>query len=36
MKTEKLMPNSMMPEGLANGMSLDDFVSLVRFLAAQK
>jgi putative heme-binding domain-containing protein len=35
-KDEKLLPNSMMPEGLANGMSIEDFASLVHFLAKQK
>ena len=35
-KEETLLPNSMMPPGLANGMSIEEFVSLVRFLAAQK
>ena len=34
--SEKLLPNSMMPAGLANGMSLEDFSSLVTFLAQQK
>jgi hypothetical protein len=33
---EKLLPISMMPAGLANGMSMNDFASLVRYLAAQK
>ncbi|MDX1564569.1 MAG: NPCBM/NEW2 domain-containing protein, partial [Phycisphaeraceae bacterium] len=33
---EKLLPNSMMPPGLANGMSLEDFASLVNYLAMQK
>ena len=35
-KEEKLLPTSMMPVGLANGMSIEDFVSLVKFLAKQK
>jgi putative heme-binding domain-containing protein len=35
-KDEKLLPNSMMPPGLANGMSIEDFASLVHFLARQK
>ena len=34
--SETLLPISMMPEGLANGMSIEDFASLVHFLAAQK
>lgn len=34
--SETLLPMSMMPPGLANGMSLEDFVSLVHFLASQK
>jgi putative heme-binding domain-containing protein len=34
--SETLLPISMMPAGLANGMSLEDFASLVHFLAAQK
>ncbi len=33
---ETLMPTSMMPPGLANGMSLQDFASLVHFLASMK
>ena len=33
---ETLLPISMMPAGLANGMSIEDFASLVHFLAAQK
>ena len=33
---ETLLPISMMPAGLANGMSMNDFVSLVHYLAAQK
>jgi putative heme-binding domain-containing protein len=35
-KEETLLPTSMMPPGLANGMSIEEFVSLVRFLASQK
>ncbi len=35
-KEEKHLPNSMMPEGLANALSLDDFAALVHFLAAKK
>jgi putative heme-binding domain-containing protein len=35
-KTEVLLEKSMMPEGLANGMSLEDFVSLVKFLESKK
>jgi putative heme-binding domain-containing protein len=35
-KDETLLPNSMMPEGLANGMSVQDFASLVSFLEQQK
>lgn len=35
-KEEKHMPNSMMPEGLANALSLDDFAALVHFLASHK
>ena len=35
-KSEDILPISMMPPGLANGMSLEDFASLVRFLANQK
>ena len=34
--SETLLPISMMPAGLANGMSIQDFASLVHFLAAQK
>lgn len=34
--SETLLPISMMPAGLANGMSLEDFASLVHFLAEQK
>lgn len=34
--SETLLPISMMPAGLANGMSLNDFASLVHFLAKQK
>jgi putative heme-binding domain-containing protein len=33
---ETLLPTSMMPPGLANGMSIEDFASLVHFLAAKK
>ncbi len=35
-KEEKHLPTSMMPEGLANALSLDDFAALVHFLAAKK
>ena len=35
-KSEDILPISMMPPGLANGLSLEDFASLVRFLANQK
>jgi putative heme-binding domain-containing protein len=35
-KAEVLLEKSMMPEGLANGMSLVDFVSLVKFLESKK
>ena len=35
-QVKTLLPISMMPEGLANGMSIEDFASLVHFLAAQK
>ena len=34
--SEILLPISMMPAGLANGMSMNDFASLVHFLADQK
>ena len=34
--SETLLPISMMPAGLANGMSMNDFASLVHYLAAQK
>jgi putative heme-binding domain-containing protein len=34
-KEEKHLPMSMMPEGLANALSLEDFAALVRFLAAR-
>ncbi|MFP6894008.1 MAG: hypothetical protein VCA18_09675, partial [Opitutales bacterium] len=34
--SETLLPISMMPAGLANGMSIEDFASLVHFLAARK
>ena len=34
--SETLLPISMMPAGLANGMSMNDFASLVHFLADQK
>jgi putative heme-binding domain-containing protein len=34
--SETLLPISMMPAGLANGMSIEDFASLVHFLASQK
>jgi putative heme-binding domain-containing protein len=35
-ESETLMPTSMMPPGLAGGMSIEDFASLVHFLASQK
>ncbi len=35
-KEEKHLPVSMMPEGLANALSLGDFAALVHFLAAKK
>jgi putative heme-binding domain-containing protein len=35
-KEEKHLPASMMPEGLANALSLDDFAALVHFLAQKK
>ena len=35
-KADKHLPTSMMPEGLANALSLDDFAALVHFLAAKK
>ncbi len=35
-KEEKHLPGSMMPEGLANALSLEDFAALVHFLAAKK
>lgn len=35
-KEEKHLPMSMMPEGLANALSLEDFAALVHFLAARK
>ncbi|MBC7366530.1 MAG: c-type cytochrome [Undibacterium sp.] len=35
-KAEKHLPNSMMPAGLANALSLDEFAALVHFLAAKK
>ncbi len=35
-KSEKLLPNSMMPAGLASGMSIEEFASLVTFLSQQK
>jgi DNA-binding GntR family transcriptional regulator len=34
--SEALLPISMIPAGLANGMSIEDLASLVHFLAAQK
>ena len=34
--SETLLPISMMPAGLANGMSMNDFASMVHFLAKQK
>ena len=35
-KEEKHPPTSMMPEGLANALSLDDVAALVHFLASKK
>jgi putative heme-binding domain-containing protein len=35
-KEDKHLPTSMMPEGLANALSLEDFASLVHFLASKK
>jgi len=35
-KEEKHLPTSVMPEGLANALSLDDFAALVHFLASKK
>ncbi len=35
-KADKHLPTSMMPEGLANALSLDEFAALVHFLAAKK
>jgi putative heme-binding domain-containing protein len=35
-KEEKHLPISMMPEGLANALSLGDFAALVHFLASKK
>lgn len=35
-KEDKHLPTSMMPEGLANALSLEDFAALVHFLAAKK
>lgn len=35
-KEEKHLPVSMMPEGLANSLSLEDLAALVHFLAAKK
>ena len=35
-KEDKHIPTSMMPEGLANALSLEDFASLVHFLASKK
>lgn len=35
-KDEKHLPTSMMPEGLAHALSLEDFAALVHFLAAKK
>ena len=35
-KEEKHLPISMMPEGLANALSLEDFSALVHFLASKK
>ena len=35
-KEDKHLPTSMMPEGLANALSLDDFATLVHFLASKK
>lgn len=35
-KEDKHLPTSMMPEGLANALSLEEFAALVHFLAAKK
>jgi hypothetical protein len=35
-KDDKHLPTSMMPEGLANALSLDEFAALVHFLASRK
>jgi putative heme-binding domain-containing protein len=35
-KSQTILPVSMMPEGLANALSLDDFAALIHFLAAKK
>lgn len=35
-KDEQHLPMSMMPEGLANALSLDEFAALVHFLASKK
>ncbi|MSU66296.1 MAG: c-type cytochrome [Opitutus sp.] len=35
-KEDKHLPTSMMPEGLANALSLDEFAALVHFLASKK
>ncbi len=35
-KEDKHIPTSMMPEGLANALSLEEFAALVHFLAAKK
>jgi len=35
-REEKHLPMSMMPEGLANALSLEEFAALVHFLAARK
>ena len=34
--SEKLLDRSMMPDGLANGLSVREFASLVSFLEMQK
>ena len=35
-KEEKHLPTSMMPEGLANALSIEEFAALVNFLASKK
>lgn len=35
-KEDKHLPTSMMPEGLANALSLEEFAALVHFLASKK